>query len=117
MGARTTRAQSGQRAPTGDWIRQDGQIGASQRLQRRAVSTPAWRAHSTVSGIKAMLADAPEASGNGLRGLCRRYWPVGFSTSANEIVPSATTCPSTLASTAPRPTGPRIRSSVNSSRN
>ena len=40
MGARTTRAQSGQRAPTGECVRQEGQMGVSQRLQRRAVSTP-----------------------------------------------------------------------------
>ena len=51
MGAFTTCAQSGQRAPTGECTRQAGQMGVSQRPQRRAVSTPAWRAHSTVLGI------------------------------------------------------------------
>ena len=51
MGARMIGAQSGQRAPTGDCTRQEGQIGDSQRLQRRAVSTLEWRGHRTVSGI------------------------------------------------------------------
>ena len=40
-------------------------MGDSQRLQRKTVSTPAWRGHSTVSDIVPMLADAPTPSGKG----------------------------------------------------
>ncbi len=46
------RAQSRQRAPTGVWMRHFGQIGVSQRLHRKAVSTPGSRGHSTTVGRK-----------------------------------------------------------------
>jgi hypothetical protein len=61
IGARTTLAQLLQRAPTGESTMQRGQIGVSQRPQRKPVSTPGWRAHSYMPGASLVVVSGPSA--------------------------------------------------------
>src|SRR5580765_3563691 len=65
VGMRRTFAHSRQRAPTGVWTRQRGQIGLPQRLHDSSVSTLGWVAHcmrrSPDSNVGAARHPAPEA--------------------------------------------------------